>query len=55
MVGSGKGYADVVRLLLAAGAEVNTANKNGETALAYAFEFGHTEVVQLLKAAGARH
>ena len=44
------GEADAVRLLLAAGADVN-ARRNGLTALDMAE--GHAEVVRLLRAAGA--
>lgn len=48
-----KGYSDAVRVLLAAGADVNTKSKNGWTALKAAAR-GHTEIIKLLKNAGAR-
>jgi ankyrin repeat protein/serine/threonine protein kinase len=43
----------VVRLLLRAGAGVNTTNKSGEMPLHIAVHEGHAEVVQLLLGAGA--
>ncbi|MDI6782802.1 MAG: ankyrin repeat domain-containing protein [bacterium] len=36
------------------GADVNIQNKNGKTALMIAKEFGYTEIVELLKQAGAK-
>jgi Ankyrin repeats (3 copies)/Domain of unknown function (DUF3471) len=42
-----------VQELLAAGVDVNAANKYGATALAYASDKGHTEVVKLLLEKGA--
>lgn len=42
-----------VQELLAAGADVNAANRYGGTALAFAADKGHTAVVQLLLARGA--
>ena len=47
------GHAEVVRLLLAAGADVNAQNQFGYTALMGAAFHGHFEVVRLLLAAGA--
>ncbi len=43
----------IVRLLLAKGADVNVRSTNGMTALHLAEYHGHTEIVQLLKKAGA--
>jgi ankyrin repeat protein len=48
-----EGKTDVVRSLIAKGADVNAKDKEGKTALAYAKENSHTEIVQLLKQAGA--
>lgn len=42
------------RVLIAAGADVNAKNKFGETALALARKQGHTDVVTVLKRAGAK-
>ena len=54
MVASGKGHADVVRVLLAAKADVNAKNNDGVTALEFASGQGHADVVQLFKNAGVR-
>lgn len=48
------GNADVVRLLLERGANVNDKTKEGKSALFWAKQFGHKEIVNILKAAGAR-
>jgi len=42
------------KALLAAGANVNAKDNDGWTALMYAAEMGRTEIVNLLKAAGAK-
>ena len=47
------GRADVVRLLLAAEADVNAQNQDGSTALMWAAVNGHADVVRLLLAAEA--
>ncbi|KAF4960407.1 hypothetical protein FGADI_1054 [Fusarium gaditjirri] len=47
------GHKAVVEKLLAAGADVNAATKNGRTALQEASRGGHLEVVEKLLAAGA--
>lgn len=47
------GNADVVKFLLANGAEVNMRNEREETALMVAAEHGQTEVVRVLLANGA--
>jgi len=50
----GNGHGDVVRLLLAAGADVNAANKDEMDAAALASEKGHPAIARLLQqAAGA--
>lgn len=53
MAASYKGHESTVRLLLSHGSDPN-AIVEGETALSYAKQKGHLEIVQLLKQAGAR-
>ena len=48
-----RGDADLVKLLLDAGADVSEKSNDGWMALMLAEEDGHTEVVELLKQAGA--
>ena len=48
-----KGNSELLSQLIASGADVNTANKDGETPLSEAAYFGRTECVKLLIAAGA--
>lgn len=48
-IASAKGRSDVVRLLLAAEADVSTADGGGKTALMLALENGHPEVAELLR------
>ncbi len=45
--------SDVVKLFLSAGADVNAKTNNGMTALKFAIKLGRSEVVELLRAAGA--
>lgn len=47
------GYIEVIRMLLAAGANPNIPEGEGVTALTVAAEAGHLEVVKALLAAGA--
>jgi hypothetical protein len=44
----------VARLLVDGGADIDKADKNGYTALKFARVMGHTAIVKLLLAAGAR-
>lgn len=53
MIASGFGYVDPVKLLLAAGADVNMTDRFGYTALVWAAQEGQTETVTLLLEAGA--
>jgi ankyrin repeat protein len=48
------GWPDILRLLLAAHADVNACDKQGVTPLSLARREGQREVVQLLKEAAAR-
>jgi ankyrin repeat protein len=50
----GPRYAETVRLLIAAGADVNLADSNGATPLAHARQRGFTEIAALLESAGGR-
>ena len=51
MKASWAGHADVVRALLAAGADIGARSDNGDTALSLATEFRKGEVIDILKAA----
>jgi len=53
MAASFNGYDSTVRLLLSRGADVN-ADSDGDTALTYARDRHHPEIVALLRHAGAR-
>jgi ankyrin repeat protein len=50
----GAAHVEIVRLLLAGGARVNLADRDGVTPLAHARARGHTEIARLLQAAGGR-
>jgi ankyrin repeat protein len=49
MTAAAEGLADVVRLLLGAGADRDIKDVDGDTALSFAQQNGHTEVVELLE------
>ena len=49
-----KGHTEIVKALLAKGADVNMKNNNGDTALMVASEKGFAEIVRLLKQARAK-
>ena len=53
MNASWSGHTGIVKAQLAAGADVNAANKGGETALILACALGHLEAARALVAAGA--
>lgn len=48
-----KGFDQIVKALLASGANPNTADANGASPLTYAAQFNHVKVVELLMKAGA--
>lgn len=49
MFASAEGNNDVVKILLENGADINLKDKDGETALDFAQNNGHTEVAKLIK------
>ena len=48
------GYAEVVKLLLDKGADINVKNSKGETALVIAKDRGQKEIVGMLERTGAK-
>jgi len=48
------GYAEKVKKLIKEGANVNAKDKDGNTALMYAAFMGNTDIVKILKEAGAK-
>jgi ankyrin repeat protein len=50
----GRVHAEIVRLLVAAGANVNLGDREGVTPLAHARRHGYSAMVRILQAAGAR-
>ena len=56
MAASANGHKEVVKALISAGANVNAKANDwtGTTALRFASRKGHTEIVNILKQAGAR-
>jgi ankyrin repeat protein len=53
MAAAAAGHADVIRLLIEAGADVNAVDDEGESALSFARANGHAEAATALLAAGA--
>ena len=53
MTAASLGYSEIVRLLLANGADVNARDAGGGTALIWACNDGHIDCTRLLLAAGA--
>ncbi len=53
MEAASAGHTDIVRLLIAHGADVNAQSSSGNTPLMYACAGGHEEVVRVLLEAGA--
>jgi len=49
-----RGHREVVRQLLAAGADVNVKDEKGATALILASVQGHREIAEMLRKAGAK-
>ena len=54
MRAASRGYADIVSMLVDAGASVNIKDKYGKTALSYATQRGHQSIIKILKDAGAK-
>jgi uncharacterized protein len=50
----GPAHAEIVRMLIGAGAKLNLADRNGVTPLQHALQRGQAQVATLLRAAGAR-
>lgn len=50
----GPRHTEIVRMLVAAGANVNLADRDGGTPLAHARQRGYTEMMRILEAGGAR-
>ena len=54
MIASAGGHTEVAKLLIKARADINAKGNDGFTALMCAEEQRHTEIVKLLKEAGAK-
>ena len=54
MVAATEGYAEVVRLLIEADADLNLLDQEGSSALSLARSYGHLDIAAELEAAGAR-
>ncbi|HMN30652.1 MAG TPA: ankyrin repeat domain-containing protein, partial [Caldilineaceae bacterium] len=50
----GPRHTEVVRLLVAAGADVNLADGQGVTPLSHARQQGYSEIIEILEQAGAQ-
>ena len=53
MYAAAEGHTDTVRILIDRGADVNARRESGGTALSLATELERTEIISLLKKAGA--
>lgn len=53
MRAAARGFGDIAQLLIAAGADVNAVNRDGDTALILASRNGHARVVHILLRSGA--
>jgi ankyrin repeat protein len=51
MLAAANGHTETVKLLLDRGAAIDVRDNEGKTALVWAREKGHTEIVQLIEAA----
>ena len=49
-----EGHAETLKILIDAGADVNATKEDGNTALTWAAQKGHTGIVNILKRAGAK-
>lgn len=52
-MGSNRGFEDIVRLLLEQGANIESKDSDGCTALPHAAKMGHQDMVRLLLEQGA--
>lgn len=54
MIAAAYGDSEIVRIFLSYGAKINLKDIKGNTALSYAIEKNHTEVIKMLKEKGAK-
>jgi ankyrin repeat protein len=54
LLAANNGHTDVVKVLLAKGADLKAKDELGETALMCAERCGHMDIARILKDAGAR-
>jgi ankyrin repeat protein len=52
---AGRGHVEVVKLLIACGTDPHEVGRDGKTALAWAAEQGHHEVMRFLEQPGPMH